>query len=51
MKEIGQMTLSEALPYMQDIAQRFNLKLNRVRDWRLARKLMAITYYSQVHKD
>jgi len=47
MKTIGQMTITQALPYLEDIARRYKLNLNRLSDWKAARRLMAITYYSQ----
>ena len=41
---IGKMTILEALPALKLIAKEHGLKLNRVRDFKIARKLMAIRY-------
>ena len=38
---IGQMTISEAYKYLNPIAQIYGLKLNHVKDFRLARLILA----------
>ena len=38
---IGKMTITEAYKYLNPIAQRFGLKLNRVNDFKLARLILA----------
>ena len=38
---IGKMTITEAYKYLNPIAQRFGLKLNRAKDFRLARLILA----------
>jgi hypothetical protein len=44
MKGIGQLKLSEALPQLKVIAFQYDLKLNRVKDFKIARMLLAILY-------
>lgn len=41
---IGKMTIREVLPALESIAKEHSLKLNRVRDFKIARKLLAIRY-------
>tara|TARA_A100001037_G_C15152011_1_gene639937 strand:+ start:692 stop:835 length:144 start_codon:yes stop_codon:yes gene_type:complete len=41
---IGKMTISKALPALNLIAKEHGLKLNRVKDFKIARRLMAIRY-------
>jgi hypothetical protein len=41
---IGKMTLTEAMPALKSIAIEHSLKLNRVSDFNIARKLLAIRY-------
>jgi len=43
------MTISEAYPHLVKIAKLYDLKLNRVKEFRLARLLLAIKYSSQEH--
>ena len=38
---IGKMKITEAYKYLNPIAQRFGLKLNRAKDFRLARLILA----------
>ena len=42
--EIGKMTLSEAYPYLKTVALAYGLKLNRVKDFKLARIILANLY-------
>lgn len=44
MKRIGEMTISEATPYLQDIANMYGLRLNRLKEWKLARAILASRY-------
>jgi len=46
MKEIGEMKISEAMPYLNEIALTYGLKLNRVKEFKVARMLFANTYYN-----
>ncbi len=46
---IGSMTVSEVYPYLKAVADEYGLTLNRVREFRLARVLLAIKYSSQKH--
>tara|TARA_Y100000593_G_C4255422_1_gene309389 strand:+ start:292 stop:429 length:138 start_codon:yes stop_codon:yes gene_type:complete len=41
---IGQMTISEVMPALKSIALEHGLKLNRVSDFNIARKLLVIRY-------
>jgi hypothetical protein len=42
--EIGKMTISEAHPHLKPIALAYGLKLNRVKDFKLARFILANLY-------
>jgi hypothetical protein len=42
--EIGRMTLSEAYPHLRSVALAYGLKLNRVRDFKFARLILANLY-------
>lgn len=42
--EIGRMTLSEAYPHLRSVALAYGLKLNRVKDFKLARLILANLY-------
>jgi hypothetical protein len=42
--EIGKMTLSEAYPHLKNVSLAYGLKLNRVKDFRLARLILANLY-------
>ena len=42
--EIGSMTISQAYPYLNSIANAYGLKLNRVRDFKFARLILANLY-------
>jgi hypothetical protein len=45
---IGKMTVSEVYPHLEKIAKLYDLRLNRVKDFRLARLLLAIKYNAQM---
>ena len=42
--EIGKMTISESYPHLKPIALAYGLKLNRVKDFKLARIILANLY-------
>lgn len=42
--EIGKMTITEAYPHLNSVALAYGLKLNRVRDFRFARLILANLY-------
>ncbi len=46
--EIGKMKISEVMPHLNDVALIYGLKLNRVSEFKLARKLLANLYYREV---
>jgi hypothetical protein len=41
---IGQMTISEAYPHLKVIARAYGLKLNRAKDFKFARIILANLY-------
>ena len=42
--EIGRMTLSEAYPHLRSVALAYGLKLNRAKDFKFARIILANLY-------
>jgi hypothetical protein len=42
--ELGKMTITEAYPYLRSIAVAYGLKLNRVKDFKFARIVLANLY-------
>lgn len=42
--ELGKMTLSEAYPYLKTVALAYGLKLNRAKDFKFARLVLANLY-------
>ena len=42
--EIGKMTITEAYPHLNSVAIAYGLKLNRVKDFRFARLILANLY-------
>jgi hypothetical protein len=42
--EIGKMTISEAYPYLKSIGLAYGLKLNRAKDFKFARIILANLY-------
>jgi len=42
--EIGRMTLSEAYPHLRSVALAYGLRLNRVKDFKFARLILANLY-------
>jgi hypothetical protein len=42
--EIGKMTISEAYPHLKMVADRYCLNLNRVREFKFARLILANLY-------
>ena len=45
-KSIGNHTLSEILPHLKEIATQHQLKINRVKDLGVIRKILAQRFYS-----
>ena len=43
--EIGKMTISQATPYLKSVALTHGLRLNRVKEFKLARIILANLYY------
>ena len=43
-KPIGKYKLSEILPYLNEIAFTYNLKLNRVNEYKMAKIILATLY-------
>lgn len=43
--EIGKMTISEVYPYLKIIADQYEFKLNRVKDFRMVKKIFVNQYY------
>ena len=41
---INKMTITEAMPFLKSIAKEHGLKLNRVKDFNIARRLLSIRY-------
>ena len=46
--EIGKMTLNDANPYLKSIAVAYGLKLNRVKDFKFARVILANLYSKEL---
>lgn len=44
MKDIGKMTITEAYEYIKPIADVYGLRLNRLRDFKLARMILVNLY-------
>lgn len=42
--EIGKMKISEALPHLKVVAQAYGLKLNRVKEFKIARLILVNLY-------
>jgi hypothetical protein len=42
--EIGKMTINEAYPYLKSVALAYGLKLNRAKDFKFARIILANLY-------
>jgi len=42
--EIGKMTISQAMPYLSNIAKSYGLRLNRSREFKLARLILVNLY-------
>jgi hypothetical protein len=47
MTDLSKMTISEGLKYLRPIATAYGLKLNRVKDFRLAKRLMIMRYLTE----
>jgi hypothetical protein len=46
--EIGKMTVTEAYPYLKTVALAYGFKLNRAKDFRLARLILANLYCQEL---
>jgi len=44
---IGQMTITEAYPHLQAVANAYGLRLNRAKEFKFARLILANLYNSQ----
>ena len=42
--EIGKMKITEALPHLNDVARAYGLRLNRVREFKMARLILVNLY-------
>jgi len=47
MMNIGQMTITEAYPHLQSVANAYGLRLNRAKEFKFARLILANLYNSQ----
>ena len=47
MKDIGKMTISEAMPHLKAVAHSYQLRLNRAKEFKLARTILANIYCTQ----
>jgi len=48
MNEIGKMTISEVYPHLRSVALAYGLNLNRVREFRFARLILANLYSQEL---
>jgi hypothetical protein len=46
--ELGKMTISEAYPYLKSVALAYGLKLNKAKDFKFARIVLANLYCREV---
>jgi hypothetical protein len=46
--ELGKMTISETYPYLKSVALAYGLKLNRAKDFKFARIVLANLYCREV---
>lgn len=46
LKTIGQHTLSELLPHIKQVCVEYNLKVNRVSDFNIVKKILVQRHYS-----
>jgi len=44
MKNIGKMTITEAMTFLDSIAKMYSLKLNKAKEFKLARRIFAIRH-------
>ena len=42
--EIGKMKITEALPHLNDVAQAYGLRLNRVKEFKMVRLILVNLY-------
>lgn len=48
-KTVGKMTLLEAIPHLNPIAKSYGLKLNRLKDFKLARLILVNLYNRELN--
>ena len=46
MKPIGKHTLTELMPHIKEISFQYGLKINRVKDFEMIRKILIHRFYS-----
>ena len=46
--EIGKMKITEALPHLNDVAQAYGLRLNRVKEFKMARLILVNLYVREL---
>lgn len=47
MKDLGKMTIGEALPHLKAVANAYKLRLNRVDEFKMARVILANLYLKE----
>lgn len=47
MKDIGKMTVIEALPHLKTVANAYRLRLNRAKEFKMARIILANLYMKE----
>ena len=47
MKSLGEMTISEAMPHLQAVATLHQLRLNRAKEFKLARIILTNLYFRE----
>ena len=46
MKDLGKMKISEAMPLLKTIASMYGLRLNRAKEFKMAKTIFANLYYN-----
>lgn len=46
MKPIGQHTLTELMPHIQEVAREYGLRINRAKEFEMIRKILVYRFYS-----
>lgn len=47
MKSLGEMTISEVMPHLQAVAKAHQLRLNRAKEFKLARIILTNIYFTE----